>query len=270
MCPLLGARAHDYPGDTPDSLFAAISGHGFHAIQLAFAKSFKVPYPVPQAFLEETAAALEKHHLHLAVVGCYIDPALPDQAATKANVDKFIAALPAAKFLHADCVGTETTNFQKAGGDRKKALLLLIDSVKRMAEAAEKIGVNVGIEPVYDHVMHNVDETLEVIEKVGSSRVKIIWDAVNLLSLETADDQPGFFRHCYNAFKERLVAMHLKDFAFDEMGKKPARPLFEGQLNVDALLSLVKAEKTLPILREQALPHRSVDEIAAIRKILEK
>ncbi len=267
--PVLGARAHDYRGDTPDSLFAAISGHGFEAIQLAFPKSFGVSYPVPEAFLEETAEALKKHRLQLAVVGCYIDPALPDKAATRANVEKFIAALQTAKALNAGCVGTETTNLEKAGGDRKKALPVLIDSVKRMAEAAEKIGVNIGIEPVYDHVMHNVDETLEVLEKVGSAKVKIIWDAVNLLSLETAGDQPGFFRFCYEAFFERLIAMHLKDFAFDAMGKKPARPLFEGQLNVQALLSLVKGEKALPILREQALPLRSVDEIAAIRKILE-
>ena len=268
--PLLGARAHDYPGKTPQELFANIAGDGFQAMQLAFPKSFGVKYPLPEAFLEETAQAMERHHLHLAVIGCYIDPALPDREAAKTQVDTFISALPAARFLNAGCVGTETTNLEKAGGDRKKAMPLLIDNVKRMAEAAEKWEVNVGIEPVYDHVMHNVEETLQVLEKVGSSRVKIIWDAVNLLSLETAGDQPGFFRLCYEAFKDRLIAMHLKDFAFDEKGKKPSRPLFEGELNVQALLSLVKQEGGLPILREEAIPSRSVEEIAAIQKILQK
>ncbi len=268
--PLLGARAHDYRGSSPEELFGRIAGDGFEAIQLAFPKSFGVAYPIPQAFLEETAQALEKHRLQLAVVGCYIDPALPDREKTQAQVDKFLAALPAAKALQAGCVGTETTNFEKAGGDRKKALPLLIDSVKRMAEGAEKVGVDIGIEPVYAHVMHNVDETLEVIEKVGSSRVKIIWDAVNVLSLETAHDQPGFFRMCYDAFKDRLAAMHLKDFTFDGEGKKPSAPLFEGQLQVDTLLALVKDRERLPILREEAIPERSVREIAAIREILKK
>lgn len=268
--PLLGARAHDYRGSSPMELFANIAGDGFEAMQLAFPKSFGVPYPLPEAFVEETARAMEKHKLHLAVIGCYIDPALPDKQAARAQVDTFLAALPAARALKAGCVGTETTNLEKAGGDRKKAMPLLVDQVKRMAEGAEKWEVNIGIEPVYDHVMHNVEETLDLLEKVGSSRVKIIWDAVNLLSPETAGDQPGFFRYCHAAFRDRLVAMHLKDFAFDAHGKKPSRPLFEGELNVQALLSLVRQAETLPILREEALPERSVQEIAAIRAILQK
>ena len=44
-----------------------------------------------------------------------------------------------AKALQAGCVGTETSNFQKAGSDRKKALPILIDSLKQMADAAEKL-----------------------------------------------------------------------------------------------------------------------------------
>ncbi|MBR6808758.1 MAG: TIM barrel protein, partial [Clostridia bacterium] len=143
--PVLGARAHDYRGNSPEELFANIAGDGFRAIQLAFPKSFGVGYPVPEAFIEETAAALEKHRLHLAVVGCYIDPVLPDKRDTRAQVEKFISALPVAKALQAGCVGTETTNFQKAGGDRKKSLPILIDSLKQMADAAEKLGVNIGI-----------------------------------------------------------------------------------------------------------------------------
>lgn len=266
--PVLGARAHDYRGNTPDELFGSIAGDGFAAIQLAFKKSFGMAYPVPEPFLEETAAALKKHKLHLAVVGCYIDPALPDSQKRKEQVDTFIAALSTAKALNAGCVGTETTNFEKAGGDRKKALPLLVDSLCRMAEAAEKQGVNIGIEPVYDHVMHNTDETLEVMEKVGSARVHVIWDAVNLLSRETVQDQPAFFRACYDAFSDRLIAMHLKDFVLDPDDKKPARPLFEGQLDIPALLSLVREDAHMPILREQAIPERSVREIAAIREIM--
>ncbi len=268
--PVLGARAHDYRGSSPEELFGKIAGDGFRAIQLAFPKSFGVSYPVPEAFIEETAAALEKHRIHLAVVGCYIDPALPDRQKNREQVDKFISALPAAKALKAGCVGTETTNLEKAGGNRRAAMPVLIDSVKRMADAAEKWGVDIGIEPVYAHVLHNVEETLEVMEKVGSSRVKIIWDAVNMLSVDTAHDQPGFFRTCYDAFRDRLVAMHLKDFVFDEKGNKPSAPLFEGKLNVEALLSLVKNREGLPILREEAIPERSVREIAALQKILKK
>ena len=89
--PVLGARAHDYRGSTPDELFANIAGDGFAAAQLAFKKSFGIAYPVPEAFLEETAVALQKHKLQLAVVGCYIDPALPDRDAAKTQVDTFIS-----------------------------------------------------------------------------------------------------------------------------------------------------------------------------------
>ncbi len=268
--PILGARAHDYPGATPDALFQNIAGDGFGAIQLAFPKSFGVKYPIPEDFTEETKIALDKHRIHLAVVGCYINPALPDKADRLAQVDTFISAMPVAKALGAGCVGTETTHILNAGGEQKKAMAQLIDSLKRMAEAAEKYGVNMGIEPVYGHVMCGIEETQECIHQVGSDRFKIIWDAVNLMSPERAKIQPEYFARCYEAFRERLVAMHLKDFHADSEWRKPSAPLFEGDLDAKALLTLVKNEGGLPILREEALPERSKGEIAAIYKIWEK
>ena len=44
---LIGIRAHDYPGDTPEKLFSAIGADGFQAVQLAIPKSFGAPYPTP-------------------------------------------------------------------------------------------------------------------------------------------------------------------------------------------------------------------------------
>ena len=48
------------------------------------------------------------HHLDVAVLGCYLNLATPDQAALEKNVHRYMAHIRMASLLGAGVVGTET------------------------------------------------------------------------------------------------------------------------------------------------------------------
>ena len=231
MAHIFGARAHDYPGKTPAEHFSAIQADGMSTMQLAIPKSFGAAYPIPQELLNEIKAALDERDMCVTVLGCYINPALPEEAERLAQVETYIKAMPAAHFLGAKCIGTETTRFIGTPEEHKAAMDLLVDSMKRMAEAAEKHDVYIGVEPVSSHTLNRPALVKELIERVGSDRIKIIFDPINLIMKCDMDDQPGFIRTCKETFGDRIVAIHVKDFRFDEQGRKAEAPMFEGEFD---------------------------------------
>lgn len=267
---LIGIRAHDYPGDTPESLFSAIAADGFQAVQLAIPKSFGAPYPTPGPLLNRIGRALSENGLQAAVLGCYIQPALSDEAARLAQVDTFINAMPAARFLHAHCIGTETPPFSGPEADRKAAFARVADSVRRMADAAEKFDVRIGIEPVATHVIATPELAAELLDKVGSDRVGIIWDPVNLLTEALLADQPAFYQRCWQAFGDRVLAVHVKDCVYDGQGGREGVGLFNGQADWDALFSILRQAPALPLIRDEGMHALGAQEQRLIRAQLDK
>lgn len=77
---------------------------------------------VTDGLLREIGAAFREHHIDIAVLGCYIEPSLPDEAARKAQLDTFRLGLRCAAELGAGCVGTETTLFSGPEQERPGGL----------------------------------------------------------------------------------------------------------------------------------------------------
>ena len=57
---------------------------------------------------------------------------------------------------------------------------ILTDSVCRLAEQAEKFGVFAAVEPVHVHTMNSPELTYELIRRVASPNLKIIYDPVTV------------------------------------------------------------------------------------------
>ena len=114
-----GMRVHDLCPKGPlltvlDSIHDADIKH----VQLAFGKSvsdynFSTGH-YSAGFGNYIRRELDKRDIHIAVLGCYINPANPDEAAREAAVDRFIEHLKYAKRIGADMVGTETGRFSTA------------------------------------------------------------------------------------------------------------------------------------------------------------
>lgn len=264
----LGARAHDFAGNTPETLFPAIREAGYETVQLACAKSFGWAYPLDDGQTERILMQMEKYHISVHVLGCYVECAAQDKAERLQAVDTYINALKTGSKLHVKCVGTETCRVAPDAASHKAAFDRLTDSVLRMAEAAEKYDVDMGLEPVFEHSLNTPEAALELKHRVGSQHLKFIWDAVNMLDPEAKRDEGAYQRYFAGMLGDDIVAMHIKGVKYKGLGRKIACPLTEGEMDWTYPFAFARQKDGMALLREEAIPARAAEEIAFMRELL--
>ena len=139
----IGIRAHDFGCLPPVRLAEKMAAQGVEAAQLAIPKAIagvESYAQVTDGLLREIGAAFREHHIDIAVLGCYIEPSLPDEAARKAQLDTFRLGLRCAAELGAGCVGTETTLFSGPEQERPAAYDILRRSVDAMLNLCISVG----------------------------------------------------------------------------------------------------------------------------------
>ena len=181
----IGIRAHDFGCLPPVRLAEKMAAQGVEAAQLAIPKAIagvESYAQVTDGLLREIGAAFREHHIDIAVLGCYIEPSLPDEAARKAQLDTFRLGLRCAAELGAGCVGTETTLFSGPEQERPAAYDILRRSVDAMLNDAAKLGVTVAVEPVAAHTLNSPALAARLLQEFRGGGLAAIFDAVNLLT----------------------------------------------------------------------------------------
>ena len=262
-----GMRCHDICPKAPlTQVLDAVQSNHIHYIQLALSKSVsdydfsygKYSSGLGRLLKEE----LEARDIHVAVLGCYINPANPDPAQRQAAVNRFIEHLKYAKRIGADMVGTETgrfsTDMSVVDETRSDACYEnVIDSFRQIVRAAEQLGVTVGVEGVFDHTLYSPRMMRRFLDDIASEAVEIILDAVNLIPPEaefSKEDQGQIIDEAFRLYGDRISVLHLKDFVFD--GRKQLyRHPGEGHFDYSALMRHVVREKPAIIgLLENSTP----------------
>lgn len=271
---IIGARAHDF-GMNENMTFVQrahlIKACGYESIQLAPAKMLEeIPdvHSITMQNIETIQEVLVDAKLPVSILGCYIEPSVEDKEERLRNVETFKQNLVFAKHLDTPIVGTETTNFSMfAEADREKAFARLVDSVKRMAETAEKEGVYIGVEPVAEHTMNTPEMTRRLIDEVGSDKVKVIFDASNLLLPETVSKQDEIFKSVYELLGSEIEIIHLKNFVIEE-GRKKSVELEKGVVDFKKIFAWLNIYKpNIPALREESTREMDVADLNYIKQL---
>lgn len=249
-----GMRCHDICAPAPMlQVLDTVASEGIRHIQLAMSKSFTdfpgTPGQYSAGLGHYIGEELAKRDIHVAVLGCYINPVTPDKDARMANVRRFIEHLQYAKRMGADMVGTETGRFSLDQSVTpltytEECYQLLQDSFLRIVDAAEKLGVTVGVEGVFDHTLHTPELVQRFLEDIDSPSVELIFDAVNMLGpAQTSEEaQTALIRRCFELYGDRISVLHLKDFVFDgerQLFRHPG----EGNFSYTELMRQLKAGK---------------------------
>lgn len=237
-----GMRAHDITekGEML-TVLDSIKALGVHHIQLAMSKSFTDPDTglghYSAGLGHYIGEELARRNLHVAILGCYINPAHPDEEVRLREVAKFIEHLKYAKCMGADMVGTETGRFSAdfhvtEETNTEKCYRRVLDSFKRITEAAEKLGVMVGVEGVYDHTLHTPELMRRFLDDIDSPNVDVIYDAVNMIAPENAspEAQSAVVRRSFALYGDRISVLHLKDCVFsgrEQLFRHPGEGIFD-------------------------------------------
>jgi sugar phosphate isomerase/epimerase len=236
-----------------------IADAGFVCTQLAPAKAIqnvdKIADITP-VLLDEIREAFAREGVEISVLGCYIEPSITDRDKRLENVALFRENLRHAAALGVPIVGTETTHFpiDAPAHEREIVYKLLLDSVLRMVEKAEQVGVCVGIEPVAEHTLNSPTLARRLLDDVQSDKLKIVFDPVNLLLPATFHEQARIFAETFSLLGEEIAAVHVKDVVIAG-GEKVWRNIGAGGVDYGLIIPWLRAHKPgISLLREGVNP----------------
>lgn len=271
----LGIRLHDMrPGSLAERA-AWARGQGFSCVHLALEKTisgFKLePGKLTAGFGKHIRDIFASHDVDVAVLGCYKNLAHPDRAELQRIQENYIAHLRMAVSLGCSVVGTETgapnAEYQfEPQCHTEMALQTFLHGLEPVVEAAEKLGVLLAIEPVWNHIVWNPQVARRVIREVASPNLRIIFDPVNLLSGENYQDRERVIGEAIEQFGEYVEVVHLKDFQVQGEKLSAVAP-GTGLMDYKPLLAYLKQEKYgIQATLENTIPENAV----AARKYLEE
>ena len=236
-----------------ESVYKIIPGRaeGFSCVHLALSKVISGVVFDEAALTEGLAMRIKrvfsKNELDVAVLGCYLNLAHPDPEKLKNIQSQYFAHLRVAALSGACMVGTETGAPNAAykyepACHGKEALETFIRNLAPVVAEAEKQGVTMAIEPVWNHIVWNPDRALAVINALGSRNLRIIFDPVNLLSMENVDDRDRVIGEAMDKLCDRIAMVHIKDFIRRD-GQLKSVAAGTGEMDYSAILSFLKARK---------------------------
>ncbi|BCJ95126.1 AP endonuclease [Anaerocolumna cellulosilytica] len=271
----IGIRAHDMEQAPLEELVANIAKKGFKCTQLALKKAIHDFNVNPEAFSPGMALYIKEifaqNKVDISVLGCYLNITTPDKAEHVKVMETYKAHIRFASLLGCGMVGTETgaVNAQyifEEANHSEEALQILIENVKIVVDYAEKMGVIFAIEPVYSHIMSDIDRTYKVLQAVNSPNLQVIFDPVNVIHYGNYQQQDEIIKGAFELFGKDIAAIHAKDFKVED-NRTISVPSGSGGLNSELLLGLVKKQKPhIHVLLEDTKPSNAI----ATREYLER
>ena len=265
----LGIRGHDMEKTGFEQLVENIHTKGFCCTQLALKKAI-TEFPVGRETMTPGMALymksiFNKNQVDVAVLVCYLNLGTPDVGQLQENLQNYEAHVRFASLLGCGMVGTETGAVNKEyqftpDNHSEEALQIFIKNLRKVVEYAEKMGVIIGIEPVYKHIMCNIKRTRTVLDAIASPNLRVIFDPVNVMSLDNYKYQEEIIEEAFDLIGEEIDVLHIKDFIVSEEGIK-SRPVTvgEGLLNLPLVMKHAKQKKPfIHMLLEDSIPENAL------------
>ena len=271
----IGIRAHDMEYAPLAQLIPNIHNQGFHCMHIALSKSIKEFKPEIETMTPGLAMYMKElcieNKVDVAVLGCYLNLANPDPEQLAKIVEKYKAHIRFASVLGCAVVGTETgavnTEYKfDPANHSEEALEIFIKNLRPVIEYAEKFGVIFAIEPVYKHIVYTIERAKKVLDAINSPNLQIIFDPVNVLSVDNIKDQDEIMQQAFDLLGNDIAVIHAKDFVV-ENNNIISVAAGTGGLNYPLLLKLVKQHKPyVHVTLEDTIPSNAI----AAREFMEK
>lgn len=246
-----GIRIHDAIKAPLEERLHAVSEQGFVCAHLALSKVISENSVADSALTPGYAMYLkrlfDKYGLDVAVLGCYLNLANPDEQRLKEIQNKYMANIRFASHLGVGVVGTETGapnteyKFEEACWS-EEALEIFINNLRPVVRYAEQMGVLMAIEPVVRHIVCNPVRARRVLDEINSPNLRIILDPVNLLEIYNYEKQDEILDEAVELLGKDVAVLHVKDFVIRD-GKLVSVPVGQGMCHWERVIPYMKKEK---------------------------
>lgn len=273
----IGIRFHDLASGTLEERAAFAKEQGFTCTHLALSKIGPYKMTVPEltpGWAMYIRKVMEQNDLDIAVLGCYLNLATPDQAALEHTQEVYKAHLRFASLLGAGVVGTETgapnVKYQyEEACHSEQALDTFIRNLEPVVKYAEKTGTILAIEPVYKHIVWNPKRARKVLDSISSPNLQIIFDPVNLLDVSNYENRDEIFAEAMELLENEIAVIHLKDFRLED-GKLVSIAAGTGEMNYEEIVRFAVNKKPyIHTTLENTNPGNAVASREYIQKIVD-
>lgn len=247
----LGIRLHDIEKAPLKERLKIANSQGFRCGHLALSKVIS-EYSVADGALTPGFACYLKRMfaetgLDIAVLGCYLNLANPNEESLKKIRERYLSHIRFASLLGSGVVGTETGAVNEAYQYEERnhsegALRIFIDNLRPVVEYAEKMGVIFAIEPVFKHIVWNPRRARQVLDEIASPNLQIIFDPVNLLDISNYQNRENIIREALTILGEDIAVVHIKDFVVEDQ-KLISVAAGTGEMDYGDIIRFIKKEK---------------------------
>lgn len=264
----LGIRLHDVKKAPLEERLAVAREQGFACAHLALGKVIS-EYSVADSALTPGFACylkriFEKNQLDVAVLGCYLNLANPNEESLKVIKNRYLAHIRLASLMGAGVVGTETGavnegyTFEERNYS-EEALEIFIENLRPIVEYAEKMGVILAIEPVYKHIVCNPKRARRVLDTIDSPNLQIIFDPVNLLDICNYKEREKIIAEAIEILGKDIAVVHIKDFIVRDNGLVSVAA-GTGEMDYTQIIRFIKEQKPyIHVTLENTVPENAVE-----------
>lgn len=277
----LGIRLHDVNAAAPveeqtlEARARRAREEGFRCVHLALSKC--IPgIAFDEAALTEGLAAhvrgvFRREELDIAVMGCYLNLAHPEAGKLRDFQTRYYGHLRVASLAGVGVVGTETgapnaAYKLDANTHSDEALRTFMWNLEPVVDCAERWGVSLAIEPVWNHIVHTPQRARQVLDSIGSRNLRIIFDPVNLLAAENLERRERVLGEAMELLCDDIAVVHIKDYvrAGDTLKSVAAGT---GEMDYMDILRFIKARK--PFI-QATLENTTNENAVASRELIER
>ena len=188
-----------------------------------------------------------QNDLDCAVLGCYLNLANPNKEQLDKITHRYLAHIRFASLLGCGVVGTETgapneTYTPVPECHSEEAFQTFITNLRPVVEYAEKMGVIIGIEPVYQHIVYNAKCARTMLDTIQSPNLQIILDPVNLLDISNYEKAEEIVEEAIELLGPDVAVVHIKDFKVKD-SRLISVGAGLGQMNYTSLMRFMKERK---------------------------
>ncbi|MCC4045729.1 sugar phosphate isomerase/epimerase family protein [Enterococcus gallinarum] len=247
----LAVRGHDLTKVCdPQDLACQVAEKGIKNVQFALNASFPELSAAP--LISPGMGTFFKNEfgqqgIQVALLSCYSNLIHPDADEREKILQKFERYLFHARYFGASMVASETGSVIPTLGYTEENFTdevfdELVTVIQRLVKTGERYQTMVGIEAGLNHPLFSNDRIQELITRVPSDFLGIVYDSTNLITPETASKQVEIVAEAFEKFGERIVCLHLKDYVI-EGDRIVSVPLGEGVIPYQAILQIVDRYK---------------------------
>lgn len=231
----------DVGGTTLDEIAEKVGKLGFEIVGLPYGQLEKLGFNLnDRNACHRIKSTFSQQGIKITELGACTNIIHPNTKIRKKNIEYLQQALKIAPQIDCSLVITGSGSLNPKGdwfahpeNYSAKTWKVLVESLKEITKIAEENNVFLGLEPHTVTPLGSVERLAKVVKDVGSRKLGINLDPVNLVTYDTYFHTEKFLNYMFDVLEDCIVGIHVKDVSLEDRLIIHLNETYSGNGNLD-------------------------------------